>query len=399
MIDLLVSGGHVVTPYQEGLLDIGVSGEHDRVRRSARHRRGRGRPCPRRRRASSSSRAASSRTPTSTSRCTRAGQQGRDVWLQPPEGATRAALHGGTTTVVSFAFMDVHVDAAGVRRERRRRASPPDLRLALVRRLRLPPGLHGHPVRRDDGLDRRRGRRRHRDVQVLHHRPHDDADRDPARQRLGTDAARGVRAPRGDGDGARRGRRPDQVHGGQAQARGANRARQRPPRPHEPRRGARRPDGGGARAGRGRGRVLRPRLRRAGARHDRGLPRGRPAGLRRGAAQLHVLLARRLRQAGRREVPHRYGPPAPRGRRGALARARGRSSVDACDGRVHDVVRGEDGRHGPRDDARAATSASRRAVSSATPRGLSAVGSRCSGSWRSSQRTPRGSPACTRARA
>src|SRR5204862_4943086 len=35
--------------------------------------------------------------------------RGEEVWLQPPEGATRAALFGGTTTVVSFAFMAVHV--------------------------------------------------------------------------------------------------------------------------------------------------------------------------------------------------------------------------------------------------------------------------------------------------
>ena len=40
----------------------------------------------------------------------RGWSQGREVWLQPPEGATRAALFGGTTTVVSFAFMDVHVE-------------------------------------------------------------------------------------------------------------------------------------------------------------------------------------------------------------------------------------------------------------------------------------------------
>jgi dihydropyrimidinase len=35
--------------------------------------------------------------------------QGEDVWLQSPEGATRAAAFGGTTTVVSFAFMAIHV--------------------------------------------------------------------------------------------------------------------------------------------------------------------------------------------------------------------------------------------------------------------------------------------------
>jgi dihydropyrimidinase len=36
--------------------------------------------------------------------------QGEEVWLQSPEGATRAAFHGGTTTVCSFAFMTVHVE-------------------------------------------------------------------------------------------------------------------------------------------------------------------------------------------------------------------------------------------------------------------------------------------------
>ncbi len=34
--------------------------------------------------------------------------RGEEVWLQSPEAATRAAIFGGTTTVVSFAFMDVH---------------------------------------------------------------------------------------------------------------------------------------------------------------------------------------------------------------------------------------------------------------------------------------------------
>ncbi len=35
--------------------------------------------------------------------------QGEEVWLQTPEGATRAAIFGGTTTVLSFAFMAIHV--------------------------------------------------------------------------------------------------------------------------------------------------------------------------------------------------------------------------------------------------------------------------------------------------
>ncbi len=34
--------------------------------------------------------------------------RGEEVWLQSSEAATRAAIFGGTTTVLSFAFMDVH---------------------------------------------------------------------------------------------------------------------------------------------------------------------------------------------------------------------------------------------------------------------------------------------------
>jgi dihydropyrimidinase len=39
----------------------------------------------------------------------RGWSQGKQVWLQTPEGATRAAIFGGTTTVLSFAFMAIHV--------------------------------------------------------------------------------------------------------------------------------------------------------------------------------------------------------------------------------------------------------------------------------------------------
>ena len=49
---------------------------------------------------------------------------GQEVWLQRPEGATRAAVFGGTTTVLSFAFLAVHVvsevfDAQAAVEERR----------------------------------------------------------------------------------------------------------------------------------------------------------------------------------------------------------------------------------------------------------------------------------------
>jgi dihydropyrimidinase len=39
----------------------------------------------------------------------RGWSRGKEVWLQTPEAATRAAIFGGTTTVLSFAFMAVHV--------------------------------------------------------------------------------------------------------------------------------------------------------------------------------------------------------------------------------------------------------------------------------------------------
>jgi dihydropyrimidinase len=39
----------------------------------------------------------------------RGWSRGKEVWLQTPEGATRAAIFGGTTTVLSFAFMAIHV--------------------------------------------------------------------------------------------------------------------------------------------------------------------------------------------------------------------------------------------------------------------------------------------------
>ena len=110
--------------------------------------------------------------------------QGREVWLQPPEGATRAALFGGTTTVVSFAFMDVHVSEqefdASLAVEHRRRIFDARSYADFA----FHPVFTGTPTRRDDGLDRGRGRRRHGDVQVLHDRPHDDADGHPPRQRL-----------------------------------------------------------------------------------------------------------------------------------------------------------------------------------------------------------------------
>ena len=124
MIDLLITGGHVVTPLEEGQLDVGIRGETiaylaptGRIQAEA------------------------SRVIDATGLLVfpggvephahihepmhRGWSRGREEWLQPPEGATRAALFGGTTTVVSFAFMDVHVEHqefdANVAVEHRRR--------------------------------------------------------------------------------------------------------------------------------------------------------------------------------------------------------------------------------------------------------------------------------------
>ena len=109
MIDLLIRGGHVVTPTDEGVLDVGVEGE--RIAFVA---------------ASGAVEVEAGRTIDATGLLVLPGgvephahihepmhrgwTHGEEVWLQSPEGATRAALHGGTTTVVSFAFMDVHVE-------------------------------------------------------------------------------------------------------------------------------------------------------------------------------------------------------------------------------------------------------------------------------------------------
>lgn len=109
MIDRVIAGGMVVTPTTEGLMDIGISGEQIAY------------VVP----------SGSIPIPESAERIDAKGllvtpggveshahihepmyrgwTGGREVWLQPPEGATRAAAFGGTTTVLSFAFLDVHV--------------------------------------------------------------------------------------------------------------------------------------------------------------------------------------------------------------------------------------------------------------------------------------------------
>jgi dihydropyrimidinase len=128
MIDLLITGGHVVTPFQEGKLDVAISGERIAYVAPA-----------------GAVETGAGRVIDATGKLVFPGgvephahihepmhkgwSQGREDWLQPPEGATRAALFGGTTTVVSFAFMDVHVERqefdASVAVEHRRRIFAP----------------------------------------------------------------------------------------------------------------------------------------------------------------------------------------------------------------------------------------------------------------------------------
>ena len=107
MLDLLVSGGLAVTPDGARELDVGVEGETIAVL------------------AEPGSAPEASRVLDATGKLVfpggvephahifepmyRGWTQGEDVWLQTPEGATRAAIFGGTTTVLSFAFMAIHV--------------------------------------------------------------------------------------------------------------------------------------------------------------------------------------------------------------------------------------------------------------------------------------------------
>jgi dihydropyrimidinase len=110
VIDLLIRGGHVVTPFEEGELEIGIRGET--IAFVARP---------------GAIDVDAGRVVDATGKLVfpggveahahihepmhRGWTHGEEVWLQAPEGATRAALFGGTTTVLSFAFMDVHVEA------------------------------------------------------------------------------------------------------------------------------------------------------------------------------------------------------------------------------------------------------------------------------------------------
>lgn len=110
MIDLLIRGGHVVGPHVEGVFDVGVDGEQIAF------------VAPAGALEIEAGRVLDARGllvfPGGVEAHAhihepmhRGWTHGEEVWLQSPEGATRAALFGGTTTVVSFAFMDVHVEA------------------------------------------------------------------------------------------------------------------------------------------------------------------------------------------------------------------------------------------------------------------------------------------------
>ena len=183
--------------------------------------------------ASSCSPAESSRTRTFTSRCTRAGRKGGRTGSNrrrapPGQHSTAERRPSSRSRSWTSTSRQQEFDANDCGR-------PPaaDLRPAIVCRLRISSRPHRHAVGRDDGLDRRCSRGRHDDLQVLHHRPDDHPVRDPARQRLGANAAGGMRSARRDGDGARRGRRSDQVHGGEAPPRGTAQLEQCAPRAHE----------------------------------------------------------------------------------------------------------------------------------------------------------------------
>jgi dihydropyrimidinase len=108
MVDLLVSGGLVVTPDGTARLDVVVEGETIAAVVEP-----------------GAVEAGGARVLDATGKVVLPGgvephahifepmyrgwSQGKQVWLQTPEGATRAAIFGGTTTVLSFAFMAVHV--------------------------------------------------------------------------------------------------------------------------------------------------------------------------------------------------------------------------------------------------------------------------------------------------
>ena len=109
MIDLVVRGGWVVTPDVEGVMDVGISAEQIAYLAAP----GRVEPPAGAQVIDASDHVVTPGGVESHAHIHepmyRGWTGGKEVWLQPPEGATRAAAFGGTTTVLSFAFLDVHV--------------------------------------------------------------------------------------------------------------------------------------------------------------------------------------------------------------------------------------------------------------------------------------------------
>jgi dihydropyrimidinase len=107
MLELMITGGLVVTPTRSAVLDVGIKGEWIAFVAEP-----------------GTVAADAARTIDATNHIVTPGgieahahilepmyrgwTRGEEVWLQSPDAATRAAIFGGTTSVASFAFMDVH---------------------------------------------------------------------------------------------------------------------------------------------------------------------------------------------------------------------------------------------------------------------------------------------------
>ena len=350
MIDLLIRGGHVVTPFEEGPLDVGIAGETIAFVSPP-----------------GTVDAEAGRTIDASGKLVfpggveahahihepmhRGWTGGREVWLQPPEGATRAAIFGGTTTVVSFAFMDVHVEAREL-----------DTAEAVDHRRRIFSGrsyadFAFHPVLTGTPSDA-----------TLASLADAVADGTATFKFFTTDLTTtqsGIRLDNGSvrallAECARLGA-VAMVHAedddlikymeaklkreGRAQLENAHLVHTNVGEELAVRTVARLAEDAGA---------------ALYVAHVCGEPALDAVAERRAAGQpvygevLHNCLCFSLEStpARRREVPHRHGSPPARGLRGALARARRRPPLDARDRRVHDLARGEDGRHGHRVDAR-----------------------------------------------
>ena len=105
MLDLVVTGGTAVMPATTEAADIGVAGGKIAAigapgSLAADRRRPQRSMLPGR----SSFPAASTRTSIAACRSSAPGQQRADLLSAPPEQVSRAALHGGTTTLLDFAL-------------------------------------------------------------------------------------------------------------------------------------------------------------------------------------------------------------------------------------------------------------------------------------------------------